>query len=325
MEILNKTITLLRKKTVFGKPFVSSKNRPKPINTTNTQGTVKDKYLSTCVHDDALKRHKEGKSMFISLYWDKIFFNNDIKETRFLSNEYDGFPFEDETNKYHTRLHYYYEKGALNPADKKRILDFDDTNKLKTFFLKIDKNPNWSSMKYRERIMRSACEKQVMQNIELSRRLKKTGDYTDFIYLNFKDGYFGTGIDGKGYNKLGAILGDCRRMLTDKENNGFVLLFSAGEWFHPDKQLTGMTESVWQYIAKEFPHTQKNLPDPVLNPHVKSLQDNIFDIFKVIDDVNKNHKIINNNADDSSKKTLNLKLNPQMMEILVNQKSERAR
>lgn len=323
MKIINKTISLLRQKTTFGRPVRSERGE---VTYTEKQEVAKETFIRNGLHDDALRRHKENKSMFVSLYWDKIFFNKEIKETRFLANEYDKYPFSDNGKKYPTRLHYYYEKGALSPSNRAKILEFQDMEKMRLFFEKIDKVSDWESMKYREKIMRAACEKQVAQNVHFMRRLAKTGDYTDFIFLNFQDGYFGTGADGKGYNKLGAILGDCRRMLTDKENNGFVLLFSAKEWVHPDKEFGGMMESVMDYVARQFPYVKKDVPNPVLNPGmVKTVEENIFDILKVINDVNNGYNETKFEKKFSEERVLKLKLSPIILEQLMNQKEERVR
>jgi predicted NAD-dependent protein-ADP-ribosyltransferase YbiA (DUF1768 family) len=267
-----KTLTFLRQKTGDSKPIkinkkmqkILPKKNAKPAE--NNKNNKKEKYDTSKLTQDALQRQKDSKSTLINLYWDKIYFNNEIKETSWLSNECLDYPFEENGIEYKSRLHYFYSAAVLQKKHKDMIRGIRDLDTLESLYKKVDKNPKWESLNYRKKVMRAACETQIAQNLILMRRIKKTGDYTDFVYLNPNDGFFGTGQSGRGFNHLGKILQDCRTLLTDKENNGFVMLFTEHEWVHPDTEFSGMLESAKKYIANQFQFVEKDLPDPYLNP-----------------------------------------------------------
>lgn len=205
--------------------------------------------------DEAFKRNQEAGVISFSLFWDKVFFNYEMPQTRYLCNEFDGYPFFIGTREFPTRLHYYYAKFTMHKEDRERLLAMADCNKMREFFKTVEKKDEWESLSLRRRVMSQACEAQVSQNPNLKMQLKKTGDYTSIIFLNFNDGFFGVGKDGRGMNHLGQILMECRRLLTDKENDGSNIEIDPNfVMVQPDQKFTDMIGNAMGYICGQFKH-----------------------------------------------------------------------
>ncbi len=214
------------------------------------------KTLGSLQLDDAFERHLDQDSTVYSLFWDKVLFNSKIEETKCISNEYENFPIKYNKITYKTRLHYYYSRGVKFKEDFDKILSIKSVKILKQYFREIEHKDEWVHLAYRKRVMARACELQVVQNDDFRHYLRRTGE-SELIYLNFADGYFGIGRDGKGLNHLGRILMDCRALLTQKENEGEEeeleeMKHKKKEMEFSRQEFSGMLGSALSYVSRNL-------------------------------------------------------------------------
>jgi len=174
---------------------------------------------------------------------DSLIFNHKISQTKFLVNENMDYPFNYNNLLYLSRLHFYFSRAVAYERDYYRMLEIADIRELKAYFKKCKKRKEWNSGSFRLRVMKRACELQLIQNYELRMKLLAISGKEKIVYFNVKDKFFGVGSDFKGSNHLGKIFTECRNKYLREYNKNMKA-------YNYKKDVSLMLEDVSKFLDK---------------------------------------------------------------------------
>ena len=177
------------------------------------------------------------------VYRNTLVFNKKIEQTNFLVNENMDYPFNYNNSLYYTRLHFYFSRAVAREEDYNKLLNIKNIKDLKDFFRKCKKRMEWKRPSFRLKVMKRACELQLMQNYELRLKLLSISGKDKIIYFNVMDNFFGVGSDLKGENHLGKIFMDCRDKYIKELNKDIKA-------YNYKKDMTSILEDLFKFVDK---------------------------------------------------------------------------
>jgi predicted NAD-dependent protein-ADP-ribosyltransferase YbiA (DUF1768 family) len=178
----------------------------------------------------------------VEKYYKKtLIFNSKIGQTSFLVNENTNYPFNYNNLLYYSRLHFYYSRAVAKEEDYYKLLDIKNVKELKLFFKKCKKRNEWKRKSFRLKVMKRACELQLIQNYELRLKLLAFSGRDKIIYFNIADRFFGVGHDFNGENQLGKILMDCRDKYLKEYNKNIKA-------YNYKKDMSSILKDLFEFI-----------------------------------------------------------------------------